>query len=405
MKILLLTVHYPPLKTSCAIQMRDLAHELLRIGHEPIVICPAEDINKIIIREKINGIEVIRIKTKKNIDNGYINRGLNEILLPFKIINGIKKSNLSIKNLDAVIWYSPTIFFGPVVKFLKNASGCPSYLILRDIFPEWALDLGILKKNPIYYFFKIVAKYQYSVADIIGVQTFSNLKYLKNWSKRPNRKLEVLNNWLSPIKPEKTSISLANTELHGRKLFVYAGNMGVAQGIDIFIELADRLKNRKDLGFIFVGRGSEVDRLKKFSADKKLDNILFFDEINPKELPSLLKMCRIGLIALDLRHKTHNIPGKFLTYLQSSLPVLAKVNPGTDLQNIIEEEKVGIVYTGKNVDDLVVMAEKIIDDEANHKLMSVKGQSLYCRMFSTSEITNKIISSLSDYVKNITDKR
>ena len=75
------------------------------------------------------------------------------------------------------------------------------------------------------------------------------------------------------------------------------------------------------------------------------------------------------------------------------------------LQNIIEEEKVGVVYTGKNVDDLLVLAEKIIDDEANYKLMSAKGQSLYCRMFSTSEITNKIISSLSDYVKNITDKK
>ena len=79
---------------------------------------------------------------------------------------------------------------------------------MRDIFPEWTLDLGILKKNPIYYFFKIVAKYQYSVANIIGVQTSSNLKYLENWSKKPNRKLEVLNNWLSFLNEKKTRISL-----------------------------------------------------------------------------------------------------------------------------------------------------------------------------------------------------
>lgn len=397
MKILLLTIHYPPLKTSCAIQMRDLAHELLRLGHEPIVISPSEAINNKIVKEHINGIDVIRIQTNKIKDNGYINRGLSEILLPFKIINGIKKSNLSIKKLDAVIWYSPTIFFGPVVKFLKSVSGCPSYLILRDIFPEWALDLGILKKNPIYYFFKVVAKYQYSVADIIGVQTYSNLKYLKSWSKKPNRKLEVLNNWLSPIKAEKTNISLGSTSLNGRKLFVYAGNMGVAQGMNIFIELAESLKNRKDLGFIFVGRGTEVGKLKKISIDKKLDNVLFFDEINPEELPSLLKMCHVGLIALDSRHKTHNIPGKFLTYLQSSVPVLAKVNPGTDLQNIIEEEKVGIVYTGKKVEDLLVLAEKIIDDVIGYKLMSEQCQPLYSKMFSTRKITDKIIASLSDY--------
>ena len=297
------------------------------------------------------------------------------------------------------MWYSPSIFFGPVVSYLKRVSRCPSYLILRDIFPEWALDLGILKKNLIYYFLKIVAKYQYSVANVIGVQTLSNLKYLEGWSKKSKRKLEVLNNWLSPINEKKTNISLSDTNLFGRKLFVYVGNMGIAQGLDIFIELAADLKSRKDLGFLFVGRGSEVNKLKKLSALKKLDNILFFDEINPEEVPSLLKMCHVGLISLDLRHKSHNIPGKFLSYLQAGLPVLAKINPGTDLQNIIEKEKVGIVYTYDSVNDFRTLAQKIIDDEKNYKIMSDLGRSLYHKMFSTSKITKKIISSLSDYMK------
>jgi len=399
MKIVLLAIHYPPMKTSCAVQMRDLAIELLRLGHKPIVVTASEDINKSSITEKIDGIDIIRIKINEKKKDLYFNRGINEILLPLKVIIGIRKSKLTINDLDAIIWYSPTIFFGPVVSYLKRASRCPSYLILRDIFPEWALDLGILKKNLIYYFLNIFAKYQYSVANVIGVQTSSNLKYLEGWSKKSKRKIEVLNNWLSPINEKKINISLDNTNLFGRKLFVYAGNMGIAQGLDVFIELAADLKSRKDLGFLFVGRGSEVNKLKKLSALKKLDNILFFDEINPDEVPSLLKMCHVGLISLDLRHKSHNIPGKFLTYLQAGLPVLAKINPGTDLQNIIEKENVGIVYTYDTVNNFRILAQKIIDDEKNYKIMSDLCRSLYYKMFSTSKITNKIMSSLSDYMK------
>jgi len=237
MKIALICIHYPPLRSSCAVQMRDLAQELLILGHEPIVIVPSEGLHKAYVSEVIDGVQVFRFSSFKTVDVGNIQRAINEMLLPFTILFRIRKSSFPIKELDAIVWYSPTIFFGPVVKVLKSASNCPSYLILRDIFPEWTLDLGILKKGPIYYLFKLVAKYQYSVADIIGVQTSSNLKYLDNWVKKPNRKLEVLNNWLSVANSQKNSISLTGTCLHDRKIFVYIGNMGIAQGMDILSTL------------------------------------------------------------------------------------------------------------------------------------------------------------------------
>jgi glycosyltransferase involved in cell wall biosynthesis len=396
MKIVLLSDQYYPQRTSCAVQMRDLAYELLQLGHEPIVITPSENLDQNHKIEKIDRVQVLRVAVNKTTNVSHFKRGLNELMLPFKIINGIKKSNLPIRNLDAVIWYSPTIFFGPTVQFLKRLSGCPTYLILRDIFPEWALDLGILKKNPVYYFLKIVARYQYSVANIIGVQTFSNLKYLVSWSRKSNTKLEVLNNWLSSVDEKKTKISLTNTHLDKKKLFVYVGNMGVAQGMDIFIKLAESLNNRQDLGFLFVGRGSEVVKLKDYTIKKKLNNILFFDEINSDEIQNLLKMCHVGLIALDPQHKSHNIPGKFLSYLKAGLPILARVNPGTDLQNLIEQEKVGVVYSGNKVNDLRIIAEKLINDKENLKAMSDRGPPLCQRMFSTNNIANQIISSLSN---------
>jgi len=370
--------------------MRDLAQELLRLGHEPIMIVPTEGDR---ITETIDGVQLYRLPAPKIIDTGNIRRGLSEVLLPFFMLYGLRRSNFPSRELDAVIWYSPTIFFGPVVHFLKRMSGCPAYLILRDIFPEWALDLGIIKKGPIYYMFKLVSIYQYSVANIIGVQSSSNLGYLKKWSMFPGRKLEVLNNWLSSANEKRTKISLVDTALKGRKVFVYIGNMGVAQGMDVLIDLAESLKDRQDIGFLFVGRGSEVENLKKYSSGKNLTNILFYDEIASEEIPSLLRICHVGLISLDPRHKTHNIPGKFLTYMQAALPVLAKVNAGTDLVNIIQDNRVGYVYTDNEIDDFRSLAEDIVDNKVNFQSMSVQARSLSYRMFSSNRAAKQITSS------------
>ena len=398
MKIALICIHYPPLRSSCAVQMRDLAQELLMLGHEPIMIVPSEGLHKAYISEVIDGVQVFRFSVFKIVDVGNIKRAINEMLLPFTILYRIRKSNFPIKELNAIVWYSPTIFFGPVVKVLKSSSNCPAYLILRDIFPEWTVDLGILKKGPIYYLFKLVAKYQYSVADIIGVQTSSNLKYLDNWVKKPNRKLEVLNNWLSVAHSQKNSISLVGTCLHERKIFVYIGNMGIAQGMDFLINLAESMKNRRDVGFLFVGRGTEVENLQTSAANKKLDNILFYDEIDSKEIPSLLDMCHIGLIALDPRHKSHNIPGKFLSYMQAGLPVLARINGGTDLVDLIKDENVGRVYIGNEVDDFQNLAEDLIDNENNLKAMSERGRFLSQKMFSSNQAAKQIVSSVLRYI-------
>lgn len=399
MKIALISVHYPPEKTSCAIQMRDLAKELLKNGHDPIVIVPTEKTDKLNYVEPNSDIKIFRIPTFKINNIGNIRRAFNEILLPFCMISGIKKKKIPIKSIDAVVWYSPTIFFGPLIKYIKRSSNCSSYLILRDIFPEWALDLGILKKSFAYYFLKMIANYQYSLADIIGVQTYSNLKYFNNFSNK-SKQIEVLNNWLSPTIEKKSSISISETKLRGRKIFVYIGNMGIAQGIEILIELAESLKKSKNIGFLFIGRGSKLNELKNFVKNKNLDNVMFFDEIDPDEISDLLKMCHVGLVALDPLHKSHNIPGKFVAYMQSGLPVLARINLDTDLQKIIERENLGLVYNGDKIINFKNLAEKLIENDENLKSISERCYLISKKMFSSNSAAEQIILSLSNYELN-----
>jgi glycosyltransferase involved in cell wall biosynthesis len=366
--------------------MRDLAQELLRQGHEPVVIVPSVDLHSAWKSEMQDKVEVLRLAGMRTRDTGYLRRTISELLLPFLMLRALRKSPHRDTKWDLVAWYSPTIFFGPLIWALKRASNCHTYLILRDIFPEWAHDLGLMGKGPVFKFFKSVANFQYAMADTIGVQTPSNLTYLAQWSKTPSRRLEVLHNWQSPLPNVGSSISI----------FVYVGNMGVAQGMDIFIDLAESLKCRQDLGFLFVGRGSEVARLAADVLARSLTNTLFCKEVDSLEMPGLLAQCHVGLLALDPRHKTHNIPGKFLTYLLAGLPVLARVNPGTDLAQLIEREDVGRVYTGNNLDPLREFAEELADSDLTHGRMTVHALALGATMFSPEIAARQIIAAAGE---------
>jgi glycosyltransferase involved in cell wall biosynthesis len=254
--------------------------------------------------------------------------------------------------------------------------------------------LGLLRKGPVYLLFKAIGAFQYAVAEVIGVQTQSNLAYLEKWADPPLPRVEVLHNWLAITPDVGCTISVSNTALAGRKILVYIGNMGVAQGMDIFMELVQELRFREDIGFLFVGRGSEFARLEAEKAAHDLNNVLFFNEIDSSEIPGLLAQCHVGLVALHPDHKTHNIPGKFVSYARYGLPVLARVNAGTDLQKLIEDEQVGLVYVGNSVGELKRLAEHLADDDSLRGSISERGKALGRSMFSPEAAAKQIIASL-----------
>ncbi len=394
MRIALLADTYPPLRTSGAVQLRDLSQEFVRQGHDVTVMVSAPEQSEPWRLEELNGVPVLRLAAPHTKDIGYVRRTIGEFLLPFAMLRHLRQSPLGIVQWDGVVWYSPTIFLGPMAKALKRASGCKGYLILRDIFPEWAVDMGLLRRGLPYRFFKCIEQFQYSVADTIGVQTPANLAYLKAWADNPGRRLEVLQNWLSDEPKVGSSLTVADGLLAGRTIFVYAGNMGVAQGMDILLDLADRLRERSDLGFLFVGRGSDASRLQASAVARRLDNVVFHEELEPWEIPGLFAQCHIGLVALDPRHKTHNIPGKFLTYMQAGLPVLARINPGNDLADLIDREGVGRVCTDDSVISLQRLALELVEDQASPETTAVRCRDLFAKLFSPVTAVQQIVAAL-----------
>lgn len=394
MRIALVADTFPPLRTSGAVQLRDLSREIVRQGHCLVVMLP--DPNQLASwqLDDVDGVQVLRLRTLRMKDVGYVRRTIAEFLMPYFMRHNLQKSPLINERWDGVVWYAPSIFHGPFIRFLKIGSACRSYLIVRDIFPEWAVDMGLMGRWLPYRFFDAIARYQYSVADVIGVQTPGNCGYFKKWLRKPGRTLEVLQNWLGKPAQLRCSIQVNETHLAGRKVFVYAGNMGVAQGMEILLKLTERLEARNDVGFLFVGRGSEAQRLKTTAQARDLSNVLFFDEIHPDEIPSLYAQCAVGIVALDTRHKSHNIPGKFLTYMQSGLPVLANINPGNDLAALIRAERVGEVCESNRLDELVELAETLLKHIESDSGLRVRCKHLYERRFSAEQAVRQVVAAL-----------
>jgi len=396
MRIALIADVFPPLRSSGAVQLRDLAIEFARQGHQIVVMIRSSEITVPWLLDELQGVQVLRLRAPKTKDINYVRRTVNEFLMPFYMLRNLRKSPFSEVRWEGVIWYSPTIFLGPMASALKKASKCNSYLIVRDIFPEWAVDMGLMSRSLPYRFFKIIERYQYRVADVIGVQTPANLPYFKREINPKKSRVELLQNWLSPAADVGCSINVKQTPLAGRTIFVYAGNMGVAQGLGIFLELANDLQNQPEFGFLFVGRGSDVKHLREYSTAYNLSNVLFFDEIDPAEIPGLFGQCHVGIVALDPRHKTHNIPGKFLTYLQAGLPVFALINPGNDLEAMVVEHKLGCVCTDHSLPALKKSFFSLVRGLRDYEGIVTRCKKLSEDVFLTNNIVKQIARSLGD---------
>lgn len=396
MRLALVADVFPPLRSSGAVQLRDLATELVRQGHQVTMLVASPDLRAPWSVEDYRGIRVVRLRSPRTRDMGLLRRTLGEALMPFAMLWRLRKSPVWAERWDGVAWYSPTIFLGLVARVLGSRSDCRTYLIVRDIFPEWAVDMGLMGRGLAYLFFRSVAKYQYSVADVIGIQTPGNGIYFDEWKRTSGGKLEVLHNWLAPSAGCACSIALGDSSLAGRRVFVYAGNMGVAQGMGVLLDLADLLRDRADAGFVFVGRGSAAVALREEARRRDLDNVLFFDEIDPDEIPGLYSQCSFGLLSLDPRHRTHNIPGKFISYMHAGLPVLASVNAGNDIVQLIRGEAVGEVVTDGSAASLAAAAGRLLGDSDPGASREERCRALAERCFSVQGAAQQLASALAE---------
>lgn len=389
-KIALVADTFPPTNTSAAIQLENLSRQLSMDGNKVVVFIPDETIKERIDVSVQANFEIVKIRSPKIKNISLIRRAINESLLPLVAIKNLYFKNKLIKGFDSVIFYSPSIFIWPIALLIKLKSRCKSYLILRDIFPDWALDLGLINKNLPYYYFKFIEYLMYLSADKIGVQTKSNMDYFKNFYFLKKNKLEVLHNWLSPYERENLEFSFDTNILQNKTILIYSGNMGEAQNIEIWLELADQIKDQ-DILFIFVGRGSKLNDLLQKKEDLGIENVIFLDELVPSKLNYLYDFCHLGIISLDKKHKINNIPGKMLSYLQSGLPIIASVNPGNEMKEIVIKNKVGRLIENESIDELREKLNEMISLIESDSNLRERCINLWKTEFSTQKAADQIL--------------
>jgi glycosyltransferase involved in cell wall biosynthesis len=391
-RILLLVVYYLPSTMSSAKLIHDLAMEFQQLGHEPVVVAPDENILADSESTCENGIRVLRVRTGKIKTAPRLVRGFNEARLS-EIVWQKGRRYFEENPCDLIIYYSPTIFFGSLVRRLKELFACPSYLILRDIFPQWALDAGVLRQGIFYKYFKSKERENYEAADIIGVQSPSNLRYFEENRIDKKYSLEVLYNW--------TALSEENIEprghrerlkLQGKVIFFYGGNIGVAQDIDNIIRLAKKLRNEKSAYFLLVGEGSEVPRLRKEIASHGLTNIALHEAVGQQEYLSMLSEFDVGLISLDRGLRTQNFPGKMLGYMYHSMPILASINPGNDLKRILEEGQAGLVCINGEDEKFESDARNLLANADLRHRIGRNARALLENIFSVSRAARQILA-------------
>jgi glycosyltransferase involved in cell wall biosynthesis len=395
MRILLLVVYYLPSTMSSAKLIHDLATEFLRLGHEPVVVAPDENILEDTEITCENGIKILRVRTGKIKTASRLVRGFNEARLS-KIIWEKGRRFFEENPCDLIVYYSPTIFFGSLVMRLKKYFACPSYLILRDIFPQWALDAGVLSHGMVYKFFKLKERQNYEAADIIGVQSPANLCYFEENGLDKKYHLEVLFNWTALVEENvQPTAYRERLGLQGKVVFFYGGNIGVAQDMDNIIRLAKNLRGEEAAYFLLVGDGSEVPRFKASIASNRLTNIAIHDAVGQREYLSMLSEFDVGLISLDCGLRTQNFPGKMLGYMYHSMPILASINPGNDLKDILEGQKAGLVCMNGEDDLLAAHAGRLVRDENCRRQLGKNARTLLEGTFSVSRAAGQILSHFS----------
>lgn len=326
--------------------------------------------------------------------NSYLIRFFVELSISFRALLKI----ISMKKLafyNNIIWYSPTIFWGPIVFILSLFRKSRKYLILRDIFPQWAIDLGIIKKVSIQRIvLNLFEKFQYRVADTIAIQTDGNRSYFDNLNYAKD-KIAILKTWYD-ISEEVSELPVEIREQIplNKMLLTYIGNLGVAQDQVLLMKLVKEMQALSNFHFLLIGQ-KKTDRENIYNAKNKyqLENLTIIDSIDQKYVNSICLMSYIGIFSLDKRHTTHNIPGKFLQYLSCGLPVFGICGHG-DIVDIISKNNFGRTYVGNNSKDALSALKSLIYDIDKNYIEPELLKSYVKDNISTEQAANKIYDNL-----------
>ena len=399
MNILLVTDAYPPEIRSISYMMQELAEELVIRGHKvTVATCQSqynlsvEDMEKKFDTFAVErNVGVIRVKTPPHHNVSFIRRGISQLMLPHLFLKKIKK--ISNEKIDAVIVYSPPLPLSMLGTKIKKLYGAKYLLCVQDIFPQNAIDLGIMKNKLLIKYFERMERNAYKNADKVTSYTKSSKKFLIEKRGVPEEKVETVYNWIDTDTFENaktTGIFREKYSLKNKFIFLFPGVLGPSQNLEFIINVARRTTELQDICFLFVGDGTEKKKLQKMVEEYNLQNVRFESFVSQKEYPSLVKDMDVGLICLSCKNKTPVIPGKILGFMAGSIPIIAFLNKESDAHGIINEAQCGYSTISDDEEKAATLVRKIFSEKNRLVQYGRSGYNYVTKYFSRKACIDKI---------------
>ncbi|MBS7345593.1 MAG: glycosyltransferase family 4 protein [Caryophanon sp.] len=353
----------------------DLLREFKNQGHQVTIISPLERrLNMDTQFDRNNNVNYLKVKIGNITKTNLIEKGISTLLIETQFLAALKKHLSDIK-FDIVMYSTPPITFEKVIKYVKKRDGAKSYLLLKDIFPQNAVDLNMFSERSVFnQFFRLKEKNLYKNSDYIGCMSEANRQFiLRHNDYIEPEKVEICPNSIDPIK-----IGVSDTEVVAirrkyniptdKTVFIYGGNLGKPQGIDFLIECLKSNKQNEKAYFVIAGSGTEFSKLKQFFEEERPNNATLLEQLPKEDYELLANSCDVGLIFLDKRFTIPNFPSRLLSYMQASMPVLAATDVNTDIGQIIEQGAFGHWCESRYVEDFNKQLAKFYNNSAREQM-------------------------------------
>lgn len=377
----------------------DLLRTFQEHGHEVSVVCARE--RRFHQRTELKdecGIHILRVKVGNITKTNLLEKGISTLFISYQFKQAIKKF-FGYHKFDLILYSTPPITIEKVVSYIKKRDGAISYLLLKDIFPQNAVDLGLFSKQSfIYRCFRKKEKKLYAISDFIGCLSPANVDYVrKHNSINESKKIELCPNSIEiqeDIITEEDRIRIR--ENYGipqdRIVFIYGGNLGKPQGIDHLIQCLKSQEQKDNIFFVIVGAGTEYSKLERYKLESQPRHLRLLPMLPSADYKLLLMSCDIGLVFLDHRFTVPNFPSRLLLYLQARMPVFAITDPNTDLGSIIDKGRFGWWCESKEVSEFCISIDKILKLVATDEFYDFGLHAYeYLKQQYTTELSYKII--------------
>lgn len=345
--------------------------------------------------------KILKLKIGNIQKTNYIEKGISLLTLQRQYIHGI---NMYFPNVgfDLVLYATPPVTLCNVVKYVKEKYGAVTYLLLKDIWPQGMVDLGIIStRSPIYHYFRKKEKRIYAVSDYIGCMSENNVEYLREHdSWLDANRIEVCPNSIEPVKPETISTETKNClkDKYGipkdKIIFLYGGNLGRPQGLDFLLQAIEQCEDQECF-FLIVGDGTEYQKIHDAVEGMDSDKVKLIKYLPKEEYEQIVPISDVGLVFLNPCFTVPNIPSRILSYMQAALPMLAATDRSTDLKRIFERADIGYWCLNGDTKAFLKNVEMLKDGETRRR-MGLNSREYLETNYTVQVCYNTIMKHMSD---------